>query len=202
MHYWLPFLGTINSKHHRRFQSSFFSLVHMVGALKLLRPHRGIHPRFDGRLPNGLTRPQSVIYCVLCRQMSLRSERMLEAKQHVPADAGILRLSNRYCAEHNPCDQRSRYWTDRQYKKAFERELALLLIAPSLDMGQVRRRAYERVYIRKPQPKRSPERQRTIKELLAQGLNQSEIARRLGLSQQAVWKVVRGNGWWCTFCDR
>ena len=104
--------------------------------------------------------------------MSLRSERMLEAKQHVPPDAGIRRLSNRYCAEHNPSDQRSRYWTDRQYKKAFERELALLLIAPSLDMGQVRRRAYERVYIRKPQLKRSPERQRAIKELLAQGLTQ------------------------------
>lgn len=97
---------------------------------------------------------------------------MLEAKQHVSPDAGIRRLSNRYCAEHNPSDQRSRYWTDRQYKKAFERELALLLIAPSLDMGQVRRRAYERVYIRKPQLKRSPERQRAIKELLAQGLTQ------------------------------
>ena len=82
---------------------------------------------------------------------------------------------------------------DRRYKDAFERELALLLIAPSLDMGQVRRRAYERVHIRKPQPKRSPERQKTIKELLDQGLTLSEIARRLGVSRQAIWKVVKGN---------
>ena len=148
----------INSKDHRRFQASFFSLVHMVGALKLLRPHRGIHPRFDGRLPDKLIRPKPLIYCVLCRRLSLRSERMLQAKQTVPPDAGIRRLSDRYCAGHNPSDQRSRYWTDRRYKKAFERELTLLLIAPSLDIGQVRRRAYERVHIRKPQPKRSPER--------------------------------------------
>lgn len=61
-------------------------------------------------------------------------------------------------------------------------------------MEQARKLAYERAHIRKPSPKRSPKTQQTIKALLAQGLNQSEIARGLGLSQQAVWKVVRGNG--------
>ncbi|WP_228396942.1 helix-turn-helix domain-containing protein [Limnobaculum xujianqingii] len=165
----------------------------MVGALKLLRPHRGTHPRFDGRLPDKLTRPQPVTYCVLCWRLSLRSERMLQAKQPVPPDAGIRRLSDRYCAEHNPSDPRSRYWTDRRYKDAFERELALLLHDLAMDRQQARKLAYERAHVRKAPPKRSPLMHEKVRELVAQGITQAEIARRLGVSRQAVWKVVKRN---------
>lgn len=193
---------TVNSLNHStsktvnccRFRASLISLLCMVSALKLFRPRRGTHPLFDGQLPDKLTRPQPVTYCTLCWRLTLRSEKMQQAKQPVPPDAGIRRLSNRYCAEHNPSDPRSRYWTDRLYREAFERELAALSDDHTVDMQQARKLAYERAHVRKPQPKRSLERHKKIRELLAKGMTQAEIARRLGVSRQAVGKVVRGNG--------
>ncbi|WP_037587491.1 helix-turn-helix domain-containing protein [Stenoxybacter acetivorans] len=58
-------------------------------------------------------------------------------------------------------------------------------------MEQARKLAYERAHTRKPQPKRSPAMHDKVRTLLAQGLTQAEIARRLGVSRQAVWKVAK-----------
>lgn len=170
--------------------ASLISIQNLLTALQYFRPLRGGHPRFDGLLPDRLTRPQPVTYCALCWRLSLRSEKLGEGKSPIPPDAGVRRLSNRYCAVHNPSDPDSRYWTDRRYREGFERQLVLLRVDQGLGEVELRQLAYKRAHEPRPVIRHSSGLREKVQAMLVEGLSQAEIARRLGVSRQTVWKIV------------
>lgn len=155
-------------------------------------------PLLDSR-----TRPQGENYCELCWRLTMRSN-ALKAERNIDKPASQARkLSNRYCHIHNPSDPTSKYRRDLPYKKIFFDELlafhhravrskfVLPPIAPrSPDDQEIRKAVYEMirtgtyaVYSKTDSP---PPLMQRILAVRRKGTTQSEIARRLGISKQAV----------------
>jgi len=66
-------------------------------------------------------------FCELCWQPTIRSEEIKKFNQkntndHIPLMRSI-NLSNRYCKDHNPADNKSKYRKDLRYKSAFIHEV-------------------------------------------------------------------------------
>ncbi|HBO5136185.1 TPA: hypothetical protein L4W91_002385 [Pseudomonas aeruginosa] len=127
-------------------------------------------------------------------------------------DAGWRRLSDRYCEHHDPGDPYSRYRADLPFKQAFQREVeALEGVARSgfefrfqlpngADAQELRKTAYDQVHARlRPcssatENSAEPGLRERVWLLHREGLHQAEIARRLGVSRQAVSKAWKSLG--------
>lgn len=150
-------------------------------------------------------------YCELCWRLTVRSVRLAEINLHSDAvqrsreriKAG--RLSNRYCSLHMPGT--ARYHADLRYRDAFKRHLDFIyrrresdyvfnLQPPSsADKQELRKLAYDQVHsgLHAIAPKKINGRglREKICLMYLEGLSQSEMARRLGVSRQAVSKAKK-----------
>jgi|GEM_PF-1263412 len=155
-------------------------------------------PLLDSR-----TRPQGDNYCELCWRLTMRSD-ALKAQRNIDSPASQARkLSDRYCHIHNPSDPTSKYRRDLPYKKIFRDELlafhrralrSKFILPPitprSPDDQEIRKAVYEMirtgtyaVYSKTDSP---PPLMQRILAVRRKGMTQSEIARQLGISKQAV----------------
>ncbi|MCQ4279567.1 helix-turn-helix domain-containing protein [Pseudomonas stutzeri] len=114
-------------------------------------------------------------------------------------------LSQRYCSIHKPGS--SKYHADLRYRDAFQRQISVLMgLARSdygidfqppaaADMQEVRKTAYDQVHSRLHAiaPKRGASLGLREKVWLmhGEGISQSEMARRLGVSRQAISKAKK-----------
>jgi DNA-binding CsgD family transcriptional regulator len=166
----------------------------LLAALVKLRP-RVQRDVYGISVRDSSTRQDQYALCDLCWRESLRSAAL-------NAGASTLRarsLTNRFCRHHDPRDPRSQYRTDIRYKEAFRQEVcALLNVGDSAfsfafhaprgsDFQELRKTAYDLVHarLRTLNSKQLGLREQ-VGTLLTSGLSQSQVARRLGISRQAV----------------
>lgn len=179
------------------FIQSLDLLRELLQILEQLRPRYRTDPTF-GR--TRVTSDGHYRYCELCWRLSMRSIESRRASRNKSK-----RLpSGRFCAVHDPSNPKSRYRTDLNYKKAFYRELGILgnlengyafelPALPHPDFAMLRRLAYDRVHagIRSPNSRSPLSLKERVWKLRLEGLRQSEIARTLGISRQAVSKTMK-----------
>ncbi|TAN05069.1 MAG: ArsR family transcriptional regulator [Rhodanobacteraceae bacterium] len=142
-------------------------------------------------------------FCELC----WRPTEYASCQQASPDDPAMDSKNKRFCSVHNPSDSESRYRVDHRYKRAFRNELEhqrgwavseysveFTPTGPTTTAAQ-RKAAYDLVHARLHSPDADRKRVRSLKEkayeLHGQGLSQSEIARQLGVSRQAVSKALQ-----------
>jgi transposase-like protein len=114
------------------------------------------------------------------------------------------RLSNRFCRYHDPRDPRSQYRSDLRYKEAFRREFDALLnvgssaysfafhVPRGADFQELRKTAYDLVHARlRTLDSKDPGLREQVAALLISGVSQSEVARRLNISRQAVCQAKK-----------
>jgi len=162
-------------------------------------------------VPDSTTCSQEKTFCELCWRPTIRSS-LLNEMPRPTADIDNYwksivnsgRVSNRYCETHKPGS--NGYHADLRYKKAFERQLQVLMSRRNIStyaidlmpndhtMVALRKTAYEQVHARLRPISSSYEAAVGLKEkiwpLWCQGLSQSEIARELGVTRQAVFKAL------------
>lgn len=182
--YLRPKSGTIPSK--QRFQ------------LELTGVEVPMNPILDSR-----TRPQGELLCELCWRTTMRSMAMKSQENAGNPYSQARKLSNRYCHIHNPSDPISKYRRDLPYKKIFHDELnayyynlghsqfVLKPILPSSpDEQEVRKAIYEMIrmgtYSVSAKSDSTPRLMQRVLLKYREGMKQSEIARQLGISKQAV----------------
>lgn len=149
---------------------------------------------------DSLTRPDQYTFCDLCWRESLRCSALNAGESKFRAR----RLTSRFCEHHDPRNPHSQYRADIRYKEAFRQELdALLNVGQSAfsfsfhaprgaDFQELRKTAYDLVHARlRPLSSKEPGLREQVATLLISGLNQSEVARRLGVSRQAVSKAKK-----------
>ena len=114
-------------------------------------------------------------------------------------------LSQRYCSIHKPGS--SKYHADLRYKSAFQRQLAVLMGSArsefainfrppdAADMQEVRKTAYDQVHSGLHAIASASGTSMGLREKIwlmhGEGLSQSEMAKRLGVSRQAVSKAKK-----------
>lgn len=184
-------------------------LSHLVPALDamrlLLARLMRLRPRVERdvygiSVRDSLTRPDQYTFCELCWRESLRCAALNAGESKLRAR----RLTDRFCRHHDPRDPRSQYRVDIRYKEAFRQELdALLNVEQSrfsfsfhaprgADFQELRKTAYDLVHARlRTLSSKEPGFREQVATLLISGLNQSEVARRLGVSRQAVSKAKK-----------
>lgn len=162
----------------------------------------GLHPPL-GPILDSRTRPQSGTYCQLCWRTTMRSKAMTAQKHPNGPASQARKQSNRYCHVHNPSDPKSKYRRDLPYKKLFNDELlafdyglgqSQFILPPILPSGpdeqEVRKAVYEMIRMGthsiSPKEGAPPRLRQRILALYRSGMTQSEIARYLGISRQAV----------------
>ncbi len=193
-----------------RFCSTLDTVRLLLSVLVALRPGRTMH--HGNWLNDDRTRPQSISYCELCWRESMRCVAQMNTKEadRLSPDARWRKLSNRYCATHDPSDRNSQYHSDLPYKQAFLRELEALKgrgpsdflfrfpLPNSADTQELRKAAYDQVHSGLRPTTTSLEAEPGLREkvwvLHRDGLHQAEIARRLGISRQAVSKAWKSLG--------
>ncbi|WP_447588734.1 RNA polymerase sigma factor [Aquipseudomonas campi] len=151
-------------------------------------------------------------YCELCWRLTVRSVRLEEIRRLTLDDrqrsrerikAG--RHSNRYCSLHMPGT--AQYHADLRYKAAFQRHLdtifrgrvsdyAFNLQPPSSpDTQELRKLAYDQVHSGlhaiTPKEEKGLGLREKVWLMYREGLSQSEMARRLGISRQAISKAKK-----------
>lgn len=176
------------------------------------RPKRTTALREFGALIDERTRSQQGIYCELCWRQTIRSKRLEELASMPLNEAGRLRgserivagnLSGRYCMVHKPGS--AKYHADLRYKKAFHHHLAVLLgsershyafnfhLPDAADIQEVRKTAYDQVHSRlhaiAPAGQQAVGLREKIWVMHREGISQAEMARRLGVSRQAISKA-------------
>ncbi len=143
-------------------------------------------------------------HCELCWRPTMRWSAAFDRLSHTYANE--TRLSDRFCHQHDPKFSTSSYRADLRYKQAFQRELLaqkglaksaflLHLLPPSgADIEELRKLAYDQVHARigtRGVSKSGYGTRETAALLKSKGLNQSEIARHMGISRQAVSKALK-----------
>jgi transposase-like protein len=189
-----------------------FVLYELIPLLKRFRPTRTTtHPDHES-LPDAQTRSDGGSYCELCWCPSMRTAQLDSLRWSVPdhqkrpgdkINAG--KLSNRYCSVHSPGS--ARYHADLRYKAALQHHMHSMVsgewrnsdypLSFSIDKGfdeqEIRKTAYDQVHSRlhanAPPGEATQGLREKIAVMLTEGLNQSEIARRLGVSRQAISKA-------------
>lgn len=177
----------------KSFTSALDLMREILHLLKRLRPSHRNHAEL-GRVPDQA--PGSEMRCELCWRPSMR----WAATTKTPHLLSSGLKSARFCDVHDPSNPKSRYRTDLRYKAAFLQELdavcnfsasAFAFELPGLphaDEHMLRRLAYDRVHagVRSPNARKDPSLKERVWMLLQEGRSQSEIARELGISRQAV----------------
>ena len=182
-----------------RFRATLDSIRMLMTDLRARRPSHG-STEDEGVVRDSASRSDQHTYCELCWRVSLRTAALKCGQQAARAR----RLSPRFCSFHDPRDPNSRYRADLRYKPSFKRELdALLKVCessysitfgppPSADEQEVRKTAYDLVHSRLRALNSSmPGFREHIAELALQKLTQAEIARKLGVTRQAVSKAIK-----------
>ncbi|MEB0025898.1 helix-turn-helix domain-containing protein [Pseudomonas sp. MH9.2] len=187
------------------------SVRRLLSVLDALRPGRTLY--YGNWFMDDRTRPQATSYCELCWRETKRWVGLMDAGEgpgkYFP-DARWRKLSNRYCEIHDPSDPGSRYHADLPFRAAFRRELEALRgrgysgfafrfpLPNGADTQELRKTAYDQVHSRLRPATTSLTAKLGLREkiwiLHEEGLHQAEIARRLGVSRQAVskaWKSLR-----------
>lgn len=119
-------------------------------------------------------------YCELCWRLSQAAVRDVEHPEKTSA-------SQRFCEEHNPSVPGTKYRTDLRFKDRFDQELLKLRTSRSTfnhSYTEIREIAYINSHRRKNSLRIA------ILELYQTGASQSEIAKQLGISRQAVSKSL------------
>lgn len=189
-----------------------FVLSKLIPLLKRFRPARTTTHLEHDSLSDAKTRSQELSYCELCWRLTIRSARLYSLQSLMAGHGGMQgdqikagRLSARYCAVHSPGS--ARYHADLRYKAAFAHEVqaqvhmgasryAVQLCPRNMRSTEaVRKAAYELVHsklrpIRTEHPQVLGLREK-VDLLTKEGLSQSEMARRLGISRQAVSKAIK-----------
>ncbi len=181
------------------FRATLDSVRMLMTDLRARRPSHG-STEDEGVVRDSASRSDQHTYCELCWRVSLRTA-ALECGQQA---ARARRLSRRFCSFHDPRDPSSRYRVDLRYKASFENELDALLqigesaysvtFAPPLsaDEQEVRKTAYDLVHSRlRAVNSSTPGFRERIADLTLQKLTQAEIARKLGVTRQAVSKAIK-----------
>ncbi|WP_243040106.1 helix-turn-helix domain-containing protein [Dyella sedimenti] len=198
--------GEVTNSVSRRIVGSLDTMRSILDFVRRRRPLRGLDIDF-GAVADEKQRRPSEAFCELCWRVSARTKALKELGWPWPVPARVARISDRFCAEHNPSDPGSRYRADLYYKKAFQRELAsmtsmveselwLRFPAPrGADEQETRKTAYDTVHsglvrIRSTKSQHSSLKER-IFALWKKGLSQAVIARELGVSRQAVSKALK-----------
>jgi hypothetical protein len=122
-------------------------------------------------------------YCELCWRLCQAAERNLENPERAHATL-------RFSSEHNPSVQTSMYRQDHRFRVRFHEELLKLKKTQNIEFlseAKMRAQAYKSSHIRKSS--------NTVRiaELCTKGLKQSEIAKKLGISRQAVSKSLKAS---------
>lgn len=178
---------------------NLLSLLHHFRAERGSDPfqvHDGVHPQ----LPDSKTRHQGPSFCELCWRPTMRSAGM--GRRSWTPDLRSRQLSNRFCAEHDPSDPKSRYRVDLRYKKVFQQEclfgtrLAALEgpSSPSFESQEEHRRAaYKRAHsgLRPLSKADIPSLREQAWALALQGARQADIARQLCVSRQTVFRTLK-----------
>lgn len=199
--------GEIAGRVCKRVCGSLDTARRILDVVRLSRPRRGMDPDF-GCVADERRRRPSETFCELCWRVSIRTDALKKARWPWPVPARIARLSDRFCAEHNPSDHGSRYRADLYYKEAFHKELASLELGDEsqlwlqfgiphgADQQEIRKTAYDAVHSGLvPVRSKKPEIRQLFRErvfaLWREGASQSAIARELGVSRQAVSKALK-----------
>lgn len=175
------------------FTSALDLMREILHLLKRLRPRHRSHAVL-GRVPDQA--PGGEKCCELCWRPSMRWVAIAQSPQLLSSS----QKSARFCDVHDPSNPKSRYRTDLRYKAAFLKELdavcnfsasAYAFELPGLphpDEHMLRRLAYDRVHsgIRSPNARKDTSLKERVWVLLQEGRSQSDIARELGISRQAV----------------
>lgn len=188
-----------------QFCSTMLTLRNLLSLLRHFRAQRGpdpfgfqdgVHPQ----LPDNKTRNQGQSFCELCWRPTMRSAAMGRCSR--TPDVRSRQLSNRFCAEHDPSDPKSRYRVDLRYKKVFQQEclfgtrLAVLegISPPSFESQEEHRQAaYKRAHsgLRPLSKADTPSLREQAWALAHQGVRQADIARQLGVSRQSVSRTLK-----------
>lgn len=193
-----------------RFCSTLDTAMRLLSVLAALRPGRAMY--FGNWLSDDRTRPQGASYCELCWRATKRWSSLIGTEngpsKYLP-EAKWRKLSNRYCEVHDPGEPKSRYHRDLPYKQAFRRELKALKghalsgysfrfpLPNGADTQELRKTAYDQVHSKlhavATSKAASPGLREKVWVLHKKGFHKAEIARRLGISRQAVskaWKAL------------
>lgn len=168
------------------------------------RPQRPHHADDLGSRGEHTRRVQE--FCELC----WRPTEYVSRKESHPRDPSADHKNKRFCSKHHPSNSPTLYRTDHRYKRAFENEFwHQMRLAPSeyaidfplpteTTIAARRKAAYDLVHAGLHPPDDDRKRRYSLKEevyvLKQEGMSQSDIARRLGISRQAVskaWKRVQ-----------
>ena len=183
-----------NCQGQSAYVASLDTMRSLIAKLRHFRPQREIdaagtvHKDFR-------TRVDQDSFCELCWRLSMRTVALLGGTRTISAQ----RKSGRFCSVHDPSNPKSQYRRDLRYRTAFRREVDALskmdstafLISPIVHVGadfaDMRRAAYNLVHARlRPSNSSTPGLRECVAHLLSQGVSQSEAARQLGISRQAV----------------
>lgn len=205
-------LGLRSNENSEMLDTLDLIVYQLIPLLRRFRPTRTTtHPEYES-LRDDQTAPWDEHYCELCWRLTVRSVRLAEVRRLTTDNeqrsrerikAG--RLSNRYCSMHMPGT--ARYHADLRYKDAFQRHLDAVYrrrasdytfnFQPpsSPDTQELRKLAYDQVHsgLRAIAPKKAKGAGLREKVWLMhqEGLSQSEMARRLGVSRQAISKAKK-----------
>lgn len=184
----------------------------LIRLLRRFRPARtSTHPDFE-TLQDARTRSQGEFYCELCWRLTNRSERLRELTWSIASHEQLAReriragrLSNRYCTMHAPGT--ARYHADHRYKAAFQHHLTVLIGSgrsdfavnfqppDAADMQELRKTAYDQVHSGLHAIASSSGTSMGLREKIwlmqDEGLSQAEMAKRLGISRQAISKAKK-----------
>lgn len=174
--------------------ASLDTIRSLIAKLKHFRPQREVDATGSVR-KDSRTRADQDAFCELCWRGTMRTRALTSGAHRGSAQ----RKSGRFCSVHDPSNPRSKYRRDVRYREAFRREVDALskmdstafLVSPFIPVGadfaDLRRSAYNLVRARlRPANSVSPGLRERVAQMLSQGMSQSEAARQLGISRQAV----------------
>lgn len=120
-------------------------------------------------------------YCELCWQLSQAAERNVDNPEKSSA-------TQRFCNDHNPSVQSSKYRNDHRFRDRFHEELRRVKSdrhQKFIDEAALRLQAYKNAH------RRVASLHNEIIQLHEKGLKQSEISRQLSITRQAVSKSLK-----------
>ena len=179
--------------------ASLDTIRSLIAKMKHFRPQREVDATGSVH-KDSRTRADQDAFCELCWRPAMRTAALSAG---VPIGSAQ-RKSGRFCPVHDPSNPNSKYRRDVRYKAAFKREVDALskmdstaylispVLPPGADFADMRRAAYNLVRARlRPANSSQPGLRERVAHLRSQNITQSEIARQLGISRQAVSQAIQ-----------